>query len=369
MQAIADDLPVAPDQMVVFDSSGVIMATSPELGAAIEKVEGDPATDPEMVNVELDDRPRDDSPLVIPAEGEFNIGDFVAPPSSEGQLAPLAIACESESTGCMVNDLADELGNDPPFRGTGPYRRFWARPGISGFIGDIQLPTAQGNNIVLRKDADGNHKDLVFFYAGGRTSAALSANDAGLMYQPVNDNWAPLFVVAKAGGGQDRYRGKEATARFAPGQRVRINYTVGDNQLTLTLTGVTVQGKMTTLSMVWSGLTGRGFVANGQGVRVKRVSSIGQNDPNPDFFDKQGNLPVRFCNARWLNCYWTRREVRNGRPFWIGVPYSSSSVASIANYPSTHLSFRVVRSRYLNPQAAYPWSSEAVSISHREGQP
>lgn len=57
MQAIADDLPVVPDQMVVFDSNGVIMATSPELAAAMEKVEEDPATDPDIIHV-LDDRPR-----------------------------------------------------------------------------------------------------------------------------------------------------------------------------------------------------------------------------------------------------------------------------------------------------------------------
>lgn len=124
MQAIADDLPIAPDQMAVFDSNGVIMATSPEFGAAMETVEGDPATNPDMVNVELDDRPRDGSPLGVPAEGEFTMGDLLAPPLSKGQVSPMEIACQADSMACMLHEIPDELGNDPPYEGTGPYRRY-----------------------------------------------------------------------------------------------------------------------------------------------------------------------------------------------------------------------------------------------------
>jgi hypothetical protein len=233
MQAIADELPVAPDQMVVFDSSGVLMATSPELGAAMLKVEGDPATNPDMMPVELDDQPRADEPLVIPAEGEMPLDGIVAPPDSQAQNAFWGTPCNDQSAGCMRDDLPHSFGADPAFEGSGPYRRFWARTGISGFIGDIQLPSRQSDGINLRQNPQGRYLDLVFFYVGRRTNSALSANDAGVMYQPVNDNWAPLLVVAKAGAGQVQYLGNGSKARFKPAQRLQIAYSVGDNQLSL----------------------------------------------------------------------------------------------------------------------------------------
>jgi hypothetical protein len=141
---------------------------------------------------------------------------------------------------------------------------------------------------------------------------------------------------------------------------------LGITNFHLIVSGLPLQGPRTTVALVWKGMTGRGYLASGQGVRVKKVSSIGQAGQNPNFLDKQGNLPVRFCHAAWVNCYWTRQELRSGRIFWLSVPFSPSSVASISNYPLASTGFRVVRSRYSVPNSNYPWSSEAVSISHRD---
>jgi len=158
---------------------------------------------------------------------------------------------------------------------TGPYRRVWSQPGFSWMTATIFLPSKNAAPPDIAIGA-GETGDTPFVYTGGWGTGG-QAVDAGFQYSPTFDNWA-LFL--KFQGKPEKVANPDT--RFVGGNPVQLTFEVTeDNVLLVTAEGVRQDGNPAPITVQLTPAEGVvGWPASGDGVILKRMTSIGQMPEN-----------------------------------------------------------------------------------------
>lgn len=201
---------------------------------------------------------------------------------------------------------------------TGPYRRVYSKEGFSYLSARVHLPGGEEvhENDLAVLDAHGcvqQTGDTGYVYVGGWGQHG-GAVDAGFQHSPAHDNWS-LFINCEGFGCT-----YDPESRFAAGQDVWLEFSLPeDNILIITASGKDVNGEDVRRTVQVNAATfpqtnanvhadraghptGFGWNANGAGVTLKRMTSIGQT-----FQHLQTGSFIK--NVRWYDVQvGTRRE-------------------------------------------------------------
>ncbi|WP_339240966.1 hypothetical protein MKX40_09295 [Paenibacillus sp. FSL R5-0517] len=159
--------------------------------------------------------------------------------------------------------------------GSGPYRRVFSNNGYNWLSTYVTIPGApyvKGNVST----------DVPYVYLGGWGSNG-NGIDAGLQYSTAFDNWSPTTL---ANGAM-----VPSTTRYRSNQDIYMKfYVTNPNECTLAVSGITTTGEQLTTTIVRSGVSG--WDKSGIGMRVKRMTTIGQKPENM-------NTGSSIKNVRW----------------------------------------------------------------------
>ncbi|KOY17049.1 YrpD family protein [Paenibacillus xylanivorans] len=174
------------------------------------------------------------------------------------------------------NTLISPTAESPsPIGGSGPYRRVFSNNGYNWLSTYVTIP---GAPYVTGKVTT----DTPYVYLGGWGSNG-NGIDAGLQYSTAFDNWAPTTL---ANGSM-----VPSNTRYRSGQDIYMKfYVTNPNECTLAVSGITTSGDQLTTTIVRSGVSG--WDKSGTGMRVKRMTTIGQKPENM-------NTGSYIKNVRW----------------------------------------------------------------------
>ncbi|WP_440118274.1 hypothetical protein [Paenibacillus sp. QZ-Y1] len=162
-----------------------------------------------------------------------------------------------------------------PSGGSGPYRRVFSNNGYNWLSTYVTIPGAP----YVRGNVS---TDTPYVYLGGWGSNG-NGIDAGLQYSTAFDNWSPTTL---ANGAM-----VPSNTRYRSGQDIYMKfYVTNPNECTLAVSGITTSGEQLTTTIVRSGVSG--WDKSGTGMRVKRMTTIGQKPENM-------NTGSTIKNVRW----------------------------------------------------------------------
>ncbi|WP_339303194.1 hypothetical protein [Paenibacillus sp. FSL R5-0519] len=147
-----------------------------------------------------------------------------------------------------------------PIGGSGPYRRVFSNNGYNWLSTYVTIPGApyvKGNVST----------DVPYVYLGGWGSNG-NGIDAGLQYSTAFDNWAPTTLA-------NGLMVPAPNTRYRSNQDIYMKFYVTNlNECTLAVSGITTTGEQLTTTIVRGGISG--WDKSGTGMRVKRMTTIGQ---------------------------------------------------------------------------------------------
>jgi hypothetical protein len=130
--------------------------------------------------------------------------------------------------------------------------------------------------------------DTAYIYIGGTGSTGVEV-DAGLQYSQTYDNWA---FYMKVGSGTPY----TTTLRFKANQDAFVKFYVPSNgNVALSVTAYDTSNTKKTISHT---MAATGFNQNGSGCRIKRCTTIAQNNQNFSSGSWYENAHWYFCKIR-----------------------------------------------------------------------
>ncbi|PQP82426.1 hypothetical protein C0Q44_13365 [Paenibacillus sp. PCH8] len=197
--------------------------------------------------------------------------------ASGKELVGPGISTNEFSTSAVRDDLqiSPTAEVPTPSGGSGPYRRVFSNNGYNWLSTYVTIPGApyvKGNVST----------DVPYVYLGGWGSNG-NGIDAGLQYSTAFDNWSPTTL---ANGEM-----VPSNTRYRSGQDIYMKfYVTNPNECTLAVSGITTSGEQLTTTIVRGGISG--WDKSGTGMRVKRMTTIGQKPENM-------NTGSTIKNVRW----------------------------------------------------------------------
>jgi len=223
---------------------------------------------------------------------------------------------------------------------TGPFRRALSKTGFAYEAADILLP---GRNNITTLDPSGQLKssgDTVYVYMGGRGSNGGEV-DAGFQYSAAKDNWSLFLAVGGFGFTYGPAPGADPHPRFASGKTVLLEFeVVATNVLEVRAKGTDDASKQPVLRAIRVDAsvfpvsntnveadragepTNFDWNPSGGGNRLKRVTSIGQNEGREDF-----NSGSFLHEVIWKNCV-------IGTSPGKAVPWSGANTSAFVMHPN-----------------------------------
>jgi hypothetical protein len=142
------------------------------------------------------------------------------------------------------------------------------------------------------------NNDQAYIYLGGWGRHGGAA-DAGLIHSPAFDHWAVFMSCEGIGMIVD-----PTMVTLRPDQTVFMEFFIpSDNIIQLNVTGFDLNNDRRLVTMSMNPAKNQGWVANGAGVIMKRMTTIGQQakkkgDPAEDFHSGSYNR-----NIHWRDCH------------------------------------------------------------------
>jgi hypothetical protein len=216
------------------------------------------------------------------------------------------------------------------FAGSGPYRRLITKPGFSYVSGTVSLPCKAAH---LRPNFE-----VAFAYVGGwGVGSAGTAVDAGFQRSNAFDDYA-AFIRAQG------YPQISKEPRFPCGHSVDFAFSaVTDTDLRLWTKGYTENHKVEVVVADLNHVASYGWPSGGggtaNGIVLKRMTTIGQNDPEKNLppgvaWNQDGSYFGRLPGDHKPMVHWTNLKVgqvgKNGAPINL-VPWGLDQTDETAN--------------------------------------
>lgn len=260
---------------------------------------------------------------IMSNEGKFPINDFIQTSETDIFNGKPEIV---DSLLLGNESLISPSGYLPPvytcgYQGTGPYRRAPSISGFSRLTANVYLPSKALGEVYM-PSVTGTPTAKI--YTGQYTKAG--GIDFGLSL-----NYAPGSALSMETWGMEIHGhngGSGPLGNFKMGTSVFMKtYVPIDNQSALNVIGVDKQGNPVNYTYVASIPTSLQFKANGQGVMVRRITSIGMNPPE------------NFTSGAYLkNVHWSEVKIGNASGSEVYMDSSNSephtsTTAGFCGYP------------------------------------